>query len=183
MTGVIEHEHAPVYRVVRAGWSDPLDASYSQRRPENRWNTAEFPALYCCCSERVARAVTLDVLRLAGIEAGDLRPAWRPQLVEIAWRGAVADMITPEGIRGAGFPAGYPASVSKGATRKAAAKWHAAGINGVVCRSASVFRQGMREWAGTHERWGELAIFARKAAVAPVLMRRREDGDWLRLSA
>ena len=51
------HRHRPVYRVVRADWEDPLDASFSRRRPDRRWNTADFGALYCCCSEAVARAV------------------------------------------------------------------------------------------------------------------------------
>jgi RES domain len=184
MTGwlPIDHQHEPVYRVVRLGWTDPLDASFSQSRPDNRWNTAEFPVLYCACSELAARAVALDVFRLAGVELADLRPAFRPQLVEIAWRGRVVDVVSPEGVRTAGFPSVYPAGVSKEATRQAAAVWHKDGAAGVVCRSASVFRQGLRQWLGAHERWGELAIFPGNAAVAPVMLRRREDPDWLRLA-
>lgn len=178
----IDHNHTPLYRVVRAGWVDPLDASYSQSRPDNRWNTREFPALYCACSELVARAVTLDVFRLAGVEPGDLQAAARPQLVEIGWQGRVVDMISPEGIAAGGFPETYPADVAKAATRRQASVWHGAGAAGIVCRSASVYRQGLRQWLGAHERWGELAIFPVNSGTAPVLRRRREDLDWLRLT-
>jgi len=74
-----EHDHTPVQRVVRRGWSDPLDASFSQRRPDRRWNTQDFPALYCCCSVRVARAVALDIFRVAGLELEDLHPPPSPR--------------------------------------------------------------------------------------------------------
>lgn len=177
----VDHRHAPVYRVVRAGWVDPLDASFSRQRPDNRWNTPEFPALYCACSELVARAVVLDVFRLAGVELADLQAAACPQLVEVAWQGRVVDMISPDGIAAAGFPAAYPAGVLKETTRRQALVWHSAGAEGIVCRNASLYRQGLRQWLGPHERWGELAIFRANSGTAPALRRRREDLDWLRL--
>ena len=71
------HRHQPVYRVVRAGWEDPLDASFSRWWPDRRWNIADFAALYCCCSEAVARAVAQDVLRVASVLLEDLQAhAW-----------------------------------------------------------------------------------------------------------
>ena len=177
----IDHTHRPVYRVVRRDWLDPLDTSYSQRpTADNRWNTPEFPALYCCCSEWAARAVAQDVFRLAGVNLADLQPAFQPQLTEIAWSGPVVDVVSPAGVAAAGFPAEYPQGVSKNETRASAAAWHAVGLMGIVCRSASLARKGFSRWEGSHERWGELAIFVQNSPGAPTLQRRREDLDWLR---
>lgn len=185
MTGLIpmEHRHQPVYRVVRREWADPLDSSFSRLQSGNRWNTRDFPALYCCCSEIVARAVTLDIFRVAGVELSDLRPQVRPQLVEIQWSGRVADVSSPEGVAAAGFPSEYPSGVEPRSTQQVAAEWHAEGWEGVVCRSASLGRLGFRDWTGMHERWGELAIFVENAASPPVLLRRRRDLGWVTLRA
>ncbi|MDP2998021.1 MAG: RES family NAD+ phosphorylase [Bryobacterales bacterium] len=179
MSRFIEHTHEPVYRVVRANWADPLDAGFSRRGEGGRWNTPEFPALYCCCSPVVARAVAMDVFRMAGVELSDLVPDARPQLVEIGWSGGVADMASAKGIDTAGFPAGYPEGASSGQTRRAAAEWRAMGAEGVVARSASLARMGMREWAGEHWRWSELTIFADTTRLRPALGRRHAELDWL----
>ncbi len=174
-----EHTHLPIYRVVRKGREDPLDTSFSQRASgNNRWNTPQFPALYCCCSERVARAVTLDVFRLAGMELTDLQPNAQPQLVELSWSGPVIDMVSPGGIHAAGFPADYPERVTKEQTRKAAATWHENGALGVVCRSASLSRQGFSNWIEPHPTWGELAVFVTNNPAQPRLLLRREDLGW-----
>lgn len=173
------HRHQPVYRVVRAGWGDPLDASYSRRAPDRRWNTPDFPALYCCCSETVARAVVHDVFRLAGVLAEDLQPHARPQLVEIGWSGEVVDVVSEQGVEAARFPAGYPVGVDREATRAAAERWQAAGSQGVCARSASLARRGVSSWRGDHSRFGELAIFVDNADAVPVLRRRRGDDGWL----
>src|SRR5260370_42106135 len=101
---LIEHTHQPVYRVIRSGNSDPLDAAFSQKGNDNRWNTSAFPALYCCCSERVARAVTLDLFRFLGVEIVELHSEHRPALVEISWMGMVADIVSEEGLRASGRP-------------------------------------------------------------------------------
>jgi RES domain-containing protein len=177
---LLDHRHEPVYRVVRSGWADPLDASHSRRTPDRRWNDAAFPALYCCCSEAVARAVALDVLDYAGLRLEELQPAARPELAEIAWHGSVADAATAEGVEAAGLPPEYPRHVSRHETRRLAARWHGAGgVEGVVCRSASLARLGLERWAGGHEAWSELAIFADRAARRPRLLARRTDLDWL----
>lgn len=175
----MEHRHRPVYRVVRRGWADPLDTAFSRQQTANRWNSPAFPALYCCCSERVARGVTLDLFRVAGVELTDLRPEVRPQLVEIEWSGRVVDMCTPEGVAAAGFTSDYPNGTAIGNTQRAATAWHEAGWEGVVCRSASLARLGFTDWSGAHERWGEIAIFVENAAVRPRLAARRDDLDWL----
>lgn len=184
MTGPIvsEHRHIPIYRVVRRSWADPLDSSWSQSAPDNRWNTPEFPALYCCCSPAVARAVTLDIFRYSGIELSDLRPAFHPQLVEIEWRGWLVDLTSPEDLAAAEYPAEYPAGSPKTVTRASATAWHRDGREGVLWRSASLARQGLQHWRGNHQRWSELAIFVRNSAVRPLLLRRREDLEWLKWS-
>lgn len=175
---LIEHSHQPMYGVVRTDWTDPLDVSYSQGRPDNRWNTAEFPALYCCCCERVARAVTLDVLRLAGVELDDLQVSYWPQLVEVLWSGRVVDAASAEGVAAAGLPASYPQGAGKDHTRRLGEQWHGAGAQGVVGRSASLARMGFAKWEGAHEHWSEVAIFTRNCDHLPALVRRREDLDW-----
>lgn len=175
----MDHDHTPIYRVVQAAWIDPLDASFSRRTPDRRWNDESFPALYCCCSEAVARAVALDVLRYAGLELQELQPGAHPRLVEIAWRGRVVDAATPEGLEAAGLPPGYPRHVSRHETRRRAAAWHGAGeAEGVVCRSASLARLGVESWPGSHEAWSELAVFPHRARRSPELLRRRSDLDW-----
>jgi hypothetical protein len=178
-----DHDHTPVHRVVQAGWSDPLDASFSQRTADRRWNTEDFPTLYCCCSVEVARAVALDVFRSAGIELEDLQPAAQPQIAEIAWRGEVVDMVTEDGVSAAGFPLDYPRRTDRNATRSTAERWHAAGAEGVCARSASLARRGFSAWRGDHRRYGELAIYVQNASVRPVLRRRRRDNRWLRGTA
>ncbi len=177
---VLDHTHQPVYRVVGRACENPLDPSHTQRRSHpGAWNTPEFAALYCCCSEWVARAVARDVFRRAGVDLTDLQPAFRPQLVEISWAGEVIDLVSEGGIDAAGFPEGYPAGLTPDQMRRAAARWRAAGALGLVCRSPALHRFGFQEWTGAHHRWSELVIFPANSATAPALLRRRDDLDWL----
>ena len=176
----VAHQHVPLYRVVRRVWTDPLDTSYSQRAlADNRWNTPDFPALYCSCSERVARSVARDIHRLAGVEFADLQDAMLPDLVEIAWTGEVVDVASPEGVQAAGFPPEYPIGIEKAQTRAWATTWHESGAQGVVGRSASLMRLGLRDWSGDHASWSETAVFVDNARQHPKVQRRRTDLDWL----
>ena len=180
MSSTTVHDHVPVFRVVRRGWVDELDTSYSQRPDvDNRWNTPDFPALYCCCSEPVARAIVRDVFRLTGADIADLQEAYRPQLVEIDWNGEVIDVVTLEGVLLAGFSEDYPHGTPHSDTQEKAAQWHAAGGAGVVCRSASLARLGFQAWRGDHAGWSELAIYTQNAKVRPAKRRRRDDLNWL----
>jgi hypothetical protein len=175
----LDHIHWPVYRIVRASWRDPLDASYSQRPgQDSRWNADDFPALYCCCSIVVARAVTTDLFRIAGVLLGDLQPSHQPQLVEIQWQGTVADMVTSQGIAAAGFGDSYLRGADKRETRTRAALWHSNGMEGIVARSASLSRLGFDGWSGSHEPWGELAIYPDICGWKPQITRRRADLGW-----
>lgn len=172
------HRHKPVYRVVRSGWANPLNASYSQQKPNNRWNTRDFPALYCCCSEKVARFVARDVLKFSGVVFEDLQPAGRPALLEVSWSGRVVDVASAKGIAAIAFPPNYPVGTSREETRAAATKWHEAGFQGVVCRSASLSRQGFSNWREPHQPWGELAIFVQNTRKGPQLLGIREHREW-----
>jgi RES domain-containing protein len=175
----VAHNHVPLYRVIRRAWVDPLDTSYSQRASaDNRWNSPDFPALYCSCSERVARAVTRDVFRLAGIELADLQDAMLPQLVEVAWEGEVIDVASPEGVAAAGLPPDYPDGIDKTQTRAAAKIWHGSGAAGIVGRSASLIRLGLRSWDGDHQAWSETTVFVNNSSLRPIVQRRRVDLDW-----
>ena len=175
----INHTHQPVYRVVRQSWSNPLDATFSQRSTaDNRWNTEDFPALYCCCSEQVAAAVAQDILEYAGVEISDLDPSMQPRLVEISWSGRLVDMATAQGVRAAEFPHTYPRAVDKRQTRAAARQWNTQGVCGVVCRSASLSWRGVTTWSGNHERWAETALFVQNCA-RPTLVKTRDDLGWL----
>lgn len=178
--GLVAHSH-DVVRVVRAGWEEPLDATFSRSAPQSRWNTEAFSALYCCCSEAVARAVARDRWRLAGVEqAAELQPAYRPQLVQLSWSGEVVDVSSQEGLAANGLPASYPGGVDKRTTRERAAGWFDAGVAaGVVCRSASLYRLGLTRWEGAHERWSEIAIWVDRAGRKPEVIVRRRDLDWL----
>jgi len=170
----------PLYRVVRAGWSDPLDGTWSQTMGDRRWNTVDFPALYCCLSLDVARAVTRDLLGFSGLELLDLQPAYRPRLVEVGWSGEVVDVATPRGVAAAGFPESYPEGVARSTTRRAAVRWERQGREGVACRSASLHRLGLAEWSGPPERFGEAALFVETCRNPPVLLGHRDDTEWLR---
>jgi len=99
MIGTVVHDHLPIFRVAPRGWADPLDTTFSQRpHVSNRWNTPAFPALYCRCSEFVARAIVRDIFRLTGVDLADLQEAAQPQLVELHWTGKPIDMISENAI-------------------------------------------------------------------------------------
>ncbi len=116
--------------------------------------------------------MALDLLRRAGVVLEDLRRETQPALAEIKWGGRVVDVASAEGIAAAG------ATIAN--TQAKAADWRAAGLRGVVCRSASMARQGFVRWMGDHRGWGELAIFVRSGRSKPILIKRLEDPGWLR---
>ncbi len=171
---LLSHNHDPVFRVIRKNWGDPLDASFSKNSIDNRWNTGDFPALYCCCSEDVAVAVAEDVFAYAGINLSDLQPEFRPQVAQITWSGEVVDVISAEGIQGVGLPIGYPAGVDKSHTRNLSKQWVRDGSEGVVCRSASMMKKGFSTWNGDHKPWSELAVFTSNVKIRPSLISRAD---------
>ncbi len=179
MPVLIQHEHEPLYRVVRAGWQEPLDTSYGRARG-GRWNApGSYDVLYTACSRRVARFVALDIFRMAAVTLEDLMPATRPALAEIAWQGPVVDAMSEHGLEVAGLPLHYPRAIGHETTQALARHWHDDGNEGVACRSASVARAGLEEWTEPHEPWSELAIFIANAGMQPALLRLDQRLDWL----
>lgn len=173
------HAHTPIFRVVRAGWRDPLDTRYATSRG-GRWNPKNtFGVLYTACGERVARAVAHDVFRLAAVELDDLMPEARPALAEIAWQGLAIDVATSEGVAAAGFGPSYPVGAGRDLTQPTGVRWHDAGLEAIACRSASLSRLGFARWEGDHDAWSELAIFVDNARSQPRFLQLRPNLDWL----
>ena len=168
----------PLYRVVRRSYLDPLDASFSQKTPDRRWNTDRFAALYCCASVHVARAVVRDIFGMSGLVTDDLQPARRPDLAHLEWTGRVVDVATPSGVKAAGFAGTYPARAVRELTQPRAERWHKATAEGIAARSASIARLG-GGWTGPIDRWTELALFPANWNRAPVMISRRLAETWM----
>jgi len=138
----IDHAHEPVFRVLRADRQNALDASFSQKAIDNRWNHSEFAALYLCCSVEVARAVARDILGYGGIDVHDLHAEYLPELIHVSWHGPVVDVTSAHGIAAVDLPSDYPKNCDKRSTRRLAQQWFQQKYEGVVCRSASMMRRG-----------------------------------------
>lgn len=176
---LIRHEHVPLYRVARAGWADPLDTSFSQRK-SNRWNVeGGHRVLYTCCSVAVAQCIVRDIFAFGALAMEDLRLEYRPVLAELRWRGLVVDLTSPEGLEAAGFPISYPEGIEHRHTQPFSEAWFILGAEGIVCRSASVFRLQHEGWRGRHETWSELAIFVDNAIEKPRLIKTYTEPGWL----
>jgi len=176
---LVQHDHVPLFRVARRGWTDPLDTTFAQQQ-SNRWNfVGGLAVLYTCCSVEVARAVVTDIFSFSALTLNDLRPEMRPVLVEVFWRGAAIDLASVEGLVEAGFPLNYPEGVEYSVTQPFAEAWSKLGAEAILCRSASVWRQGHRGWMGSHEPWSELAILTGTAKNSPRTGPIRETEEWL----
>ncbi len=139
--------------------------------------------LYTACSLAVARCIVTDVFALGAVGVEDLQPEYFPVLAEVNWAGEVVDLASPAGLVEAGFPLDYPHRMEHAHTQPFAAAWHTLGAEGVLCRSASVFRIDHRGWVGPHENWAELAIFVENAGQTPKLLRVRPHDEWLTAGA
>lgn len=129
-------------RVADPAWSDPLDGAYAGRRG-GRWNPpGSFPVVYLNRTLRVARA---NVRRLyAGLPYGpeDLDPREAPVLVAARIpEDDLVDVVTDQGCRAAGLPAGYPldglAPVPQARCQPLGVRARQDGWPGIACRSAA----------------------------------------------
>lgn len=167
----------PLLRVVKAGWPDPLDTSYSASAG-GRWNPAgSFEALYTFGSPRGARAYAWEKLHRIGVVPEDLVPDSQPQLVEVGWKGRVVDVATDAGVGAAGFAHDFPAGVGWARTQPPAQVWHDAQHEGVQYRSATLHRAtlhrgGESAWAGNPLDWSEVVVFPATTKSPPRLVRR-----------
>ena len=67
--------------------------------------------------------------------------------------------------------------VDKVLTRAAATTWYGDGAAGVLARSASLMRLGLRTWDGGHKSWSETAVIVNNALIRPALQRQRANLD------
>jgi hypothetical protein len=144
------------WRIARASWADPLDASHSARLG-GRWNPPDsFPALYLNEDLVTARANMRLFTTAWPYEPEDLLDGAGPLLVEatLPRRQVVADAHTPAGIRALGLPAtdpliadGSSTSVPHVGCQQIGVTLHAAGLRGVRCRSAQTALGAGRELA------------------------------------
>lgn len=179
MTNVAQHAHEPLFRVIRAKYSNPLDPSYG-RSGGGRWNAPHsFDVLYTCCSLSVARAVAFDRLRQVSIELEDLAASERPELVSLTWSGSAVYLTTNDDLSAVGLPAYYPFGAEHGHTQPLGAQWYTQGQEAVVVRSASLARGGFTGWTGDHRHWSELAIFVDNAAQTPTLISQHSSQAWM----
>jgi hypothetical protein len=153
-------------RVADAAWPDPLDPSYADTAG-GRWNApGDGPTLYLNADVDTARAQIARLLEGTAIDAEDLRDDAPFVLVAATLppRQRVADAESDTGLAALGLPRTYPARPRGGevpwaACRRAARDVRAAGLRGVLARSAAT-----PDGAGR-----ELAWFpARGAAATPV---------------
>lgn len=163
------------YRIVDAGWSDPLDDTFAMIAG-GRWNPpGSWRTLYL--NEDVVTA-RLNVDRfVAGwpYEPEDLRDDNGPHLaVAVLPRNqTVLDVHTPEGVAAVGLPPTYPtdatgAVVGHDVCQPIGTAAHAAGLRGVHARSAQT----------AHGAGRELAWFPATARSRARLVARRPFTDW-----
>ncbi len=161
------------FRVASPSWTNPLDASHSQRHG-GRWNApGSFPVLYLNGSEATARA---NVRRkFAGRPYGgvNLDPTAAPDLIDVDVPATeLVDVVTDQGIAEVGLPRTYPVDgdgtpVPHEATRPIGRRAWDAGESGIAARSAA---------PGADRSDEELALFDRGLDLAPA--RRRTFSQW-----
>ena len=98
------------WRIAEAEWVDPLDPAYAAKRG-GRWNPPEsFPTLYLNEDRVTARMNLSAFVAVWPYEPEDLRAATGPVLVgaTLPRNQRVCDAHTPQGLRAAGLPRGFP---------------------------------------------------------------------------
>ena len=161
------------WRLIKPGWSDPNDTSYSKRpNVDNRWNpVGDFGALYLCASITVAAANARWKHNRRAIKLFDLAPSKRYSLVQYDVPVVrVLDAASSEGIRALGFEENFPFGVPHTPCREIAVQANGEGLRGVAARSAA-------EVTATSHCGEELALFDTHKLPEPQ-RKRREFADW-----
>lgn len=140
-------------RVCRPTWDDPFDPEFARVRG-GRWTPpGSWPTLYLSRDVATARLQVARLLEGSPVGPDDLTDdAFELVAARLPRRQEAADVVTPEGVAAAGLPAGYPVDghgdrVSHGACWPVADAAHAAGLDGVECRSAASASGAGRELA------------------------------------
>lgn len=143
------------WRIAEAGWLDPLDPGFAQRRG-GRWNPPDsFPTLYLNEDKVTARLNLRRFIADWPYEPEDLRADNGPVLVgtTLPRDQHVADAHTPGGLAGLGLPATYPTgrggdTVGHETCRAIGRQLKEQGLRGVRARSAQ-----SRDGAGRELAW------------------------------
>ena len=130
-------------RVSSPSWEDPFDPGFARVRG-GRWTPpGSWPTLYLSRDLATARLQVARLLEGTPVHPDDLTDdafelvaARLPRLQE------AADVVTAEGVAAAGLPADYPVDatgnrVDHESCWPVAEAAHAAGLDGVACRSAA----------------------------------------------
>lgn len=151
------------HRLAEPYWDDPI-ATGCARAAGGRWNPpGRFGALYLNDSVELARAQADHKLRGQPFGVEDLEPSRQHVLVPVTVGACeVRDCASEAGLLAVGLPASYPAderggSVGHERCQRIAAAAHAAGLDGVGCRSAAAGAAGREELALFEEAASRLA--------------------------
>lgn len=140
-------------RVCGPGWEDPFDPEFARVRG-GRWNPpGSWPTLYLSRDLATARLQVARLLEGSPVDLDDLTDdAFEVVAARLPRRQEAADVVTTEGVAAAGLPVGYPVDDTGGRVTHQAC-WpvaeaaHAAGLDGVECRSAALASGAGRELA------------------------------------
>ncbi len=143
------------WRIADRSWSNPLDATFAERRG-GRWNaTGSFPTLYLNEDKVTARLNLRAFIAQWPYEPEDLRADTGPILVgaTLPRRQQVCDTHSPAGVQAAGLPKTYPLDssgklVSHLRCQRVGDKAKQQGLRGVRTRSAQ-----SRDGAGRELAW------------------------------
>lgn len=162
-------------RVADPDWDDPLDGAYA-RDNGGRWNRpGSYPVVYLNRTLKAARLNCLHKYRDLPYGPEDLDESEAPVLVATdVPDGEHADCISDSGLKGWNLPTSYPRlpddrPVSWEDCWPVGEASHAAGLDGIACRSAA-------EGAGPDDH--ELAYFERDNALEPVSRVAFSDWFW-----
>lgn len=162
-------------RVADSSWQDPLDPSYADAAG-GRWNApGDGPTLYLNADLETARAQVARLLSDTAIDVEDLRDDAPFVLVTatLPARQRAADATSDTGLAALGLARSYPrrprgGEVPWSACRRAAREVRAAGLRGVLARSAATPDGSGRE----------LAWFPARGAVATAVGNPQPFSAW-----
>lgn len=148
------------FRITRPHYHDPFDTTFAQQTG-GRWNPPDsWPTLYLNSSLATVHAQVRHMFTGRGVVVDDLDDDAPINLAaaRLPTRQRALDAVSADGIAAIALPAEYPldtagAPTTHDVTRPIGAAVHAAGLDGVLCRSAT--------GVGS-----ELAWFPSSAAVA-----------------
>jgi hypothetical protein len=140
-------------RVCRPSWDDPFDPEFARARG-GRWTPpGTWPTLYLSRDVATARLQVTRLLDGSPVGPDDLTDdAFELVATRLPRRQEAADVVSAEGVAAAALPPGYPddghaATVPHEACWPVAEEAHAAGLDGVECRSAATRTGTGRELA------------------------------------